>query len=116
MGKRKHGTLKTRVLDISASGMAFLISKDQQALFRVDEKRTVEILHDDMMLVRVNGNVRHISKVRGKKGTEFLCGIQFDLETRAVAAKVEAVVASVQRAHLKEISDLSIESGLNLIV
>ena len=115
MGKRKHGTLKSRVMDISASGMAFVISKEQQSLFKIDEKRTVEILHDDMMLVRINANVRHISKVRGKKGTEFLCGLQFDLETRSVAAKVESVVAQVQRAHLKEISDLSVESGINLI-
>ena len=116
MGKRRHKTLTTRVLDISASGMAFAIGKEQQSLFRLDETRTVELVLDGMMLVRANGSVRHISKIRGKKGTEFLCGIKFDLVTRAVAAKVEAVVAQVQRAHLKELSDLSEESGLDLIV
>lgn len=116
MGKRRHKTLTTRVMDISASGMSFAITKEQQELFRLDETRTVELLLDDMMLVRVNGNVRHVSKIRGKKGTEFICGIQFDLVTRAVAAKVESVVAQVQRAHLKELSDLSEESGLDLIV
>ena len=116
MGKRRHKTLTTRVTDISASGMAFTVTKEQQSLFKLDETRTVEILLDDMMLVRVNGNVRHISKIRGKKGTEYLCGIQFDLVTRAVAAKVESIVAQVQRAHLKELSDLSEESGLDLII
>ena len=116
MGRRKHGTLRTRIVDISASGMSFSIAKDQQQLFRIDETRTIEIVHDDMMLARLNGKVRHVSKVRGKKGTEFICGIQFDLATRALAAKVESVVALVQRAHLKELSDLSEESGLSLII
>jgi hypothetical protein len=116
MGKRRHKTLTARVTDISASGMAFSITKEQQSLFKLDETRTIELLLDDLMLVRVNGNVRHISKIRGKKGTEFLCGLQFDLVTRAVAAKVESIVAQVQRAHLKELSDLSEESGLDLIV
>lgn len=116
MGKRKHGTIRTRVVDASASGLSFSIAKDQQKLFRLDEPRTIEVVHEDMMLVRINGNIRHISKVRGKKGTEFICGIQFDLETRAVAAKVETIVAQIQRAHLKALSDLSEESGLSLII
>lgn len=116
MGKRKHGTIRTKVVDISASGMAFSIAKEQQELFRVDESRTLEFVHQDMMLVRLNGKVRHLSKVRGKQGTEFICGIQFDLATRAIAAKIESVVAMVQRAHLKELSDLSSESGLKLIL
>jgi len=116
MGKRKHGTVRTRVVDMSASGMAFSITKEQQDLFRIDETRTIEFVHDDMMLVRLNGKVRHISKVRGKKGTEFICGIQFDLATRAIAAKIESIVAMVQRAHLKELSDLSAESGMKFII
>jgi c-di-GMP-binding flagellar brake protein YcgR len=116
MGKRKHGTVRTRVVDMSASGMAFSIAKEQQDLFRIDETRTIEFVHDDMMLVRLNAKVRHISKVRGKKGTEFICGIQFDLATRAIAAKIESIVAMVQRAHLKELSDLSAESGMKFII
>ncbi len=116
MGKRKHGTIRTKVVDISASGMAFAITKEQQELFRMDETRTLEFVHQDMMLVRLNGKVRHLSKVRGKKGTEFICGIQFDLATRAIAAKIESIVAMVQRAHLKELSDMSEESGLKLII
>ncbi|THB73161.1 MAG: PilZ domain-containing protein [Desulfobulbaceae bacterium] len=115
VGKRKHKTLKTKIKDISASGMAFAIAKEQQELFRIDETRTLELLSDDMMMARVNATVRHISKIRGKKGTEYLVGIQFDLVTRAVASKIEAIVAQVQRAHLKELSDLSEQSGLDLI-
>ncbi len=114
VGKRRHGTITTRVVNISASGVSFSIKKDEQNLFKVDETRTFEFMQEGMLLVRLSGIVRHVSKIRGRKGTEYVCGMKFDLITRTVAGKVEAIVAAVQRAHLKEISNLSDESGLNL--
>ena len=87
----------------------------QQELFRVDETRTLEFIEDGMMAARINGKIRHLSKIRGKKGTEYICGVKFDLVTRAVAAKVESIVATVQRAHLKELSDKSVANGFDLI-
>jgi hypothetical protein len=115
MGKRRQKTITTRLLDVSASGFAFSIKKEQQDFFRVDEKRTMEIIIGDIMMVRINGIVRHISKIRGKKGTEYICGIHADLETRAIAAQLEGVVATVQRAHLREISEISLTSGITLL-
>jgi len=115
-GKRKQKDQIFLVKDISASGMSFGIEKNQQSLFRIDETRTLEISYENNVLAKTNGNVRHVSKIRGKKGTEFICGIQFDLVTRSVAAKIESIVALVQRAHLKEISELSESSGLELII
>ncbi len=114
VGKRRQSTLTTRVTDVSASGCSFSIKKEEQTLFRVDETRTFEFVMDDLMLVRLSGKICHVSKIRGQKGTEYVCGLQFDLVTRALASKVEAIVATVQRAHLKELSDLSEESGLEL--
>jgi len=114
VGKRRQGTITTKVADISASGCSFLIKKEEQFLFRVDETRTFEFIQDDMLLVRLTGTIRHVSKIRGKNGTEYVAGLQFDLVTRALAAEVERIVASVQRAHLKELSDLSEASGLDL--
>lgn len=114
VGKRRQSTLTTRVADISASGCSFAIKKEEQELFRIDENRTFEFVQDGMMLVRLTGKVRHISKIRGKEGTEYLCGLQLDLVTRSLAAKVEGIVAAVQRAHLKELADMSAESGLDL--
>ncbi len=114
IGKRKQGTMTTRVVDISASGCSFSIKKEEQSLFVPEETRTFEFIHEGMLIVRLTGKVRHVSKIRGKNGTEFICGLQFDLATRAIAAQVEGIVATVQRAHLKELSDLSEESGLSL--
>jgi PilZ domain len=115
VGKRKQDSVNTRIVDISVSGMSFSIKKNQQDFFKPDETRTLEFIIDGMMVVRLNGNIRHVSKVRGKKGTEYVCGVKFDLITRALASKIEGIVASVQRAHLKELYDKSVASGLDLI-
>ncbi len=114
VGKRRQSTLTARVVDISASGVSFSIKKEEQQLFRLEETRTFEFVQDGLMMVRITGKVRHVTKIRGKDGSVYICGLQFDLVTRSLAAKVEAIVASVQRAYLKELSDLSAESGLEL--
>ncbi len=116
MGKRKHGTLKTRIVDISARGMSFAVRRKEQSLFRVDETRTMEFVMNGIMTTRINGKVKHVSRVRGKQGTEYICGVQFDLAIRAVAGEIESLVAAVQRAHLKEFAKMSQDSGLDLIL
>lgn len=116
-GKQEHRKdIRTRPVDISAQGMAFTISKTEQRLFTEDENVKLQLFLDDELQVEVNGTVRHIAKVRRQKGIEYYCGVQFDLRTRSVAAIIETLMATVQRAHLKELSDLSEESGLKLIL
>lgn len=115
IGKRRQKTVITKLLNVSVSGFAFAIQKEQQKDFIIDEKRSMEIIINDMMELRINGTIRHISKIRGKKGTEFHCGVQADLPTRAVAARLEEIVATVQRAHLRELSELSSNSGIDLL-
>ncbi len=115
VGKRKQDSLTTRIVDISVSGMSFSIKKTQQEFFKIDQIRTFEFIIDGMMVARLNGNIRHVSKIRGKKGTEYICGAKFDLVTRSLASKIEGIVATVQRAHLKELYDKSVASGLDLI-
>ncbi len=116
MGKRKHGTIKTRIVDISNRGMSFSVKRKEQTQFRAGEKRAMEFVLNGMMIARVNGKIIHSSKVRGREGTEYICGVEFELGTRAVVAEIEQLVATAQRAHLKELSRLSKNSGLNLIL
>ncbi len=116
-GKRKRRKdMETRAVDISAQGMAFTISKTEQKSFKEDENINVQLIIDGKMVAKVNCTVRHISKIRSKESIDYNCGVQFDLRTRSIAAAIETIVATVQRAHLKELSDLSEESGLELIV
>lgn len=116
IGRGRRQNMETTIRNISASGMSFALEKHERSLFRVDEMRTFQIFEGEDMLVSLNGVVRHVSKVRGKKIIEYSCGIQFDLVTRALAATVETLVASVQRAHLKELAEKSAASGIDLIL
>ena len=115
IGKRRQKTITTQLLNISVSGFAFAIKKEQQNDFAVDEERTMEIIINGFMELRVQGTIRHISKIRGRHGTEYICGVQADLVTRALAARLEEIVASVQRAHLRELAQISNESGIKMV-
>ena len=108
-------TLRTTVIDISAQGMAFKVGKNDRPLVPESEERTIELEYNNHAFVQVNVNIKHISKVRSKEGTNYLCGVKFDLATRTIASEIESIVAQVQRAHLKTLSDLSEESGITLI-
>lgn len=115
IGKRRQKTITTQLLNISVSGFAFAIKKEQQNDFTIDEERTMEIIINGFMELRVQGIIRHISKIRGRHGTEYICGVQADLVTRALAARLEEIVASVQRAHLRELAQISNESGIKMV-
>lgn len=115
IGKLKRPNMRKRPIDISASGLSFEIRKEERTLFHINETCAIQFIMNGKMLVKVNSSVRHISKVRSKKGIEYRCGVQFDLPTRSVAASIEAIVATVQRAHLKELSNKSLESGIRLV-
>ncbi|MFT5697747.1 MAG: hypothetical protein ACI8ZB_000601 [Desulforhopalus sp.] len=103
------------VTDISARGMSFKVSKDNLHSVPESEDRIIEIELNNHALVKLSTNIRHISKVRGKEGTDHRCGVEFDLESRTIASEIESIVAQVQRAHLKKLSDLSEASGIQLI-
>ncbi len=113
--KRKRSDIQTIPIDISSDGMSFEIQKEEQGLFHEDEVCNIRFFLDGELHVLVNGTVRHISKVRNKRGIQYCCGVQFDLSTRSLAASIETIVAAVQRAHLKELSDKSEESGITLV-
>ncbi len=115
-GKRnKRPDIKTIPLDISSAGMSFEIQKEEQNLYREDETCHIRFFLDGELHVKVNATVRHISKVRDKRSIQYRCGVQFDLPTRSLAASIETIVAAVQRAHLKELSEKAEESGFELI-
>lgn len=113
--RRKRPDIEASPIDISSEGMSFEIQKEEQGLFREDEVCPIQLYLDGELHVKVSGTVRHVSKVRHKKGIQYRCGVQFDLHSRSLASAIEAIVAMVQRAHLKELSDISEESGIALV-
>jgi len=107
--------LETIPVDISIKGMAFAVSKEEQKMFAMEARHTLKLYVKDELQAVLDGTVRHLSKVRKKGGIEYVCGVEFDLATRTLAAVVESLVASVQRAHLQDLAEKSDASGINLI-
>jgi len=107
--------LETTAIDISIKGMAFSVSKDEQKMFCPGAKHALKLFINDELLVLISGTVKHLSRVRKRTGIEYICGMEFDLTTQTLAAVVESIVASVQRAHLKDLAEKSDTCGINLI-
>jgi hypothetical protein len=103
------------VANISLKGLALSLSRLEQEYFALDDTIQMKLYLNDELVAHLNGAVRHFSKVRKAGGIEHVCGVQFDLDSRTTAAVVESIVATVQRAHLKELSEKADASGLNLI-
>ena len=93
-----------QVVDVSALGLAFQIPLAISS-FEIGELIHCSIKVPDICMVDVRGHVRHISKVRDKSGYKNICGIQFGLETRSLAAEIEKVAAAIQRLQLRELAD-----------
>jgi hypothetical protein len=90
--------------DVSTLGLAFLLKTKEQN-FDVGDNISFEVQVPGLNNLELEGIVRHISNARGSKGVMKLCGVQFDLETRALATEIERMAASVQRLQLREIAE-----------
>lgn len=107
--------LNTGIVNISVRGLSFSVTKKEQQLFSEDNIHPIKIYLNDELLIQVEGTIRHLSKLRKNDGIEYICGVQLDLATKTIASVIESIVATVQRAHLKEIADKSDATGLDLI-
>lgn len=104
-----------QIVDVSAMGLAFQIPSEQQP-FEIGEMIYFSIQVPDINTLEVRGHIRHISKVRDKKGYKNICGVQFDLETRSLAAEIEKVAAAIQRLQLREIAEKTAHlNGVQLV-
>lgn len=102
-------------VNISVSGMSFAVSRHDQKTFKINEPYWMKLYLDDELRVSLGGTVKHLSRIRKKSGIEYVCGVEFDMPTKTTAAVIESLVATVQRAHLKELADKSAWSGIDLI-
>lgn len=103
------------IVDISVLGVAFQL-QGEKSLYEVGERLTFTIVVKDFSELSIAGNVRRLVKVREKHGYRIIYGIQFDLETRALAAEIEQLVAAIQRLQLRELSKrISDLRGIRLI-
>ncbi len=113
---RQQGRLKftTRPMDISMTGMSLYDPMGKESSLQTDDRISFRIVVNEKRLMRLNGVVCHVTRLRDSKGLQYVFGVQFDLATRALAADVEQLVATIQRARLRELSEIEDEYGVNL--
>ena len=101
--------------DLSVSGVGFLIPEEKPAL-DIGQVVRVRVDIEGCGEFSINGLIRRLVPVRNGQGMNTICGLQFDLETGAMAKTVELMVTAVQRLHLRELADkMSGMSGVRII-
>jgi hypothetical protein len=104
-----------QIVDVSAEGLAFEVPVDCN-FFEVGRVVNLSVMVEGHDTQHVCGNIRNITKVRHSKGYKNICGVQFDLETRALAADLEKLAAAIQRLHLRELAEKTADmDGVDLI-
>lgn len=112
---RKRDKLKftTRPMDMSINGMSLYDPKGKHTTLQADDKLSLQIISDDMLLMTLDAVVRHVTRLRDNKGLQYVFGVKFNLESRASKAEVEKLVASIQRARLRKLAEIEGAFGVN---
>jgi len=92
------------IYDVSSGGLAIEIPEGSPT-FREEQILQLKIMVEGMKELQVAGTVRNTIKVREKKGYRNICGIQIDLESRALATDMEKLATMLQRVHLREMAE-----------
>lgn len=93
-----------RIIDLSPNGLSF----DSTALpQQYEDGQALHLLMDpgSEEAIEVTGIVRHYAKTRTKQGSIQICGVQFDLKSRKLAAQLETRYANLQRVFLRSLSE-----------
>ena len=107
--------LSTTVIDISRRGMGIALEKNIHKQLKLQDELFLKLYIDDELRARIKSTVRHLSKVRKRHGIEYCCGVEFSLTSRTIASVMESIVATTQRAHLKELAEIAASRGIDLL-
>ncbi|WP_456388064.1 PilZ domain-containing protein [Desulfolithobacter sp.] len=111
--KRNNQTFTTRPMDMSVSGMCLYDPAGRKTSLRQDERVHLNVLANGETILDLDGTIRHVTRLRDAKGLQYVFGVQFDLVSRAISTDVEKLVAGIQRARLRELSQLADEFGVD---
>lgn len=107
--------LSSSPIDISRKGMAIALEKNIHRQLRLQDELFLKLYIDDELRARIKSTVRHLSKVRKRHGIEYCCGVEFSLTSRTLTSVMESIVATTQRAHLKELAEIAAFRGIDLL-
>lgn len=107
--------LNTSPIDVSRKGMGISIDKHIHRQLNLEDELFLKLYIEDELRARISSTVKHLSKVRKKQGIEYCCGVEFSLNSRTITSVMESIVASTQRAHLKELAEIASSRGIDLL-
>lgn len=103
----RHGQIggkSYQIVDISPKGLGFSLQEDGFPV-QIGEELNIVIKIAGQRELQVKGCVKGLTSVRGCGGAELICGLQFDLETQALATDLGKLAAAVQRYQLRELAE-----------
>lgn len=107
--------LSTIPINVSQKGMAIALEKNIYRQLKIQDELFLKLYIDDELRARVKSTVRHLSKVRKRHGIEYCCGVEFSLTSRTITSVMESIVATTQRAHLKELTEIVTSRGIDIL-
>jgi c-di-GMP-binding flagellar brake protein YcgR len=107
--------LNSAAVNISFNGIGLAVHKAEQKLLQLGSRYRLKLYMEDELLVVLEAIVRHLGKVRKRTAIEYLCGLEFNLESKTNASAIESIVARVQREHLKELARKAEAGGFDFI-
>jgi c-di-GMP-binding flagellar brake protein YcgR len=107
-GKRKG--FDSCLINISAEGLMMVNPQGKHSDLKEEENISMELYWPHGQSLILHARIVHICQLRDKQGIQYCFGVKFDLSTRALAREIEQLVASVQRARLRKLSDLDLYS------
>jgi PilZ domain len=94
------------IIDLSPNGLCFAYD-ESISKFQLGDH--LHLTLDDEMEeeIEVGVNIRHLARMRLKKGKISICGVQFDLKSRSLAAQLESRFAALQRIFIRSLKERS---------
>lgn len=108
-------TLDCDIMDISSQGIS-LEHEELMERFSIGDIIAITILAPSSEPLELEGSIRHFAKIRTKQGNSVICGIQFDLKSRALAETIENLFAKIQRAFIRELTERTGDQDIHLIL
>lgn len=105
--------LVTSPLNISLKGMALLDPMKNNTNLKVGETVVCDLMIPKGQSALVEATIIHVTRLRDSKGLQYCFGVQFDISKPATRTAIEKIVSSVQRVHLRELSDLEEKFGVS---
>lgn len=101
-GPKKHIGQEFEMIDLSTRGLAFG-SEESLETFSPATQLQVSVDCQSSESIELLAVVRHLARVRKNGKNTFVCGIEFDVETRAVAMQIEQKFTSLQRTFIRSL-------------